>query len=350
MAMNWLDALGTAMRSRTDQVLEKREAEQEKQKQMEMIQQVMFGSPAQTGPKTTQIDPAQGFGGQVNWDTTVRKPAQAGLFPDASPAMKQYLTMNPNLAGDLIKTQMAEKLKGAGSENVLGVPAAIWNKLTPEQQDLAVKKKLNIDGDTAGLKPSERYRVVGDRLVDLSGPEGKPVVALEFEQGPEGLELKDRIEAENKLRDDFNAISKDFRAVRDSFARIKGAGADPTAAGDLALIFNYMKLLDPGSVVRESEFAVAERAGGMRDRAEAFVEKIRNGQRLSPQQRADFMQRAQKLFASMQGIYGEVENEYTGMATRYGLDPQNVVTSYKGASEPGEWQSTPSGTNYRVVE
>ena len=111
MAMNWLDALGTAMRSRTDQVLEKREAEQEKQKQMQMIQQVMFGSPAQTGPKTTQIDPAQGFGNQVNWDTTVRKPAQAGLFPDASPAMKQYLTMNPDLAGDILKQQLTQMPK-----------------------------------------------------------------------------------------------------------------------------------------------------------------------------------------------------------------------------------------------
>ena len=53
---------------------------------------------------------------------------------------------------------------------------------------------------------------------------------------------------EDKLRDDFRSESKEFVKVRDAYGRI--LSTDASAAGDLALIFNYMKILDPGSVVR----------------------------------------------------------------------------------------------------
>jgi len=119
MAMNWLDALGTVMRSKTDQILEKREAEQQKQQQMEMIQQIMFGKPASAtpGPSTTQLQ----NGDNIVWGVTPdgggsrdnlrRVNGQPGLFPDASPAMKQYLTMNPDLAGDILKQQLTQMPK-----------------------------------------------------------------------------------------------------------------------------------------------------------------------------------------------------------------------------------------------
>ena len=37
----------------------------------------------------------------------------------------------------------------------------------------------------------------------------------------------------------------------------------PDAAGDMALIFSYMKMLDPNSTVREGEYATAQDAGSI---------------------------------------------------------------------------------------
>jgi len=72
---------------------------------------------------------------------------------------------------------------------------------------------------------------------------------------------------EDKLRDDFRSESKEFVKVRDAYGRI--LSTDASAAGDLALIFNYMKILDPGSVVREGEFATAQNSAGIPERIRA---------------------------------------------------------------------------------
>ena len=99
---------------------------------------------------------------------------------------------------------------------------------------------------------------------------------------------------EDKLRDDFRSESKEFVKVRDAYGRI--LSTDASAAGDLALIFNYMKILDPGSVVREGEFATAQNSAGVPTRIRAQYNKIISGEKLAPETRADFLQQAQNLY------------------------------------------------------
>ncbi len=130
-------------------------------------------------------------------------------------------------------------------------------------------------------------------------------------------------------RKEFLAQSKDFVKVRDAMARVERSARDPSAAGDLALIFNYMKILDPGSVVRESEFATAANSGGVDDRTRAIFNKVRNGQRLSAKQRADFLDRARRLHAGQLKSHKKLEVSYRGISRRFGLDPRNVVIDFK---------------------
>ena len=73
---------------------------------------------------------------------------------------------------------------------------------------------------------------------------------------------------------------------------------NPSPAGDLALIFNYMKVLDPGSTVREGEFANAQNSGSVPNRIVALYNSVINGTRLSDPQRNDFVNRAGQLFNS----------------------------------------------------
>ncbi len=128
-----------------------------------------------------------------------------------------------------------------------------------------------------------------------------------------------------KLQDKFNNQSKDFFKVRDSYERIKASASDPSAAGDLALIFNYMKVLDPGSVVRESEFANAQNAAGVPDKIRAQYNQVLNGERLAPNTRADFVGRAGKLFQSQANIQQRNVDRYSQIAERWSLDPADVV-------------------------
>ena len=116
--------------------------------------------------------------------------------------------------------------------------------------------------------------------------------------------------------------------MRDAFTRISQAAANPSPAGDLALIFNYMKLLDPGSVVREGEFATAQNAAGIDDRLRNIYNRLLSGERLNPQQRQDFIGQAQGLYSRAEAQYGATQRQYEELAKRKGIDPRNVILDY----------------------
>lgn len=131
---------------------------------------------------------------------------------------------------------------------------------------------------------------------------------------------------EDKLRDDFRSESKEFVKVRDAYGRI--LSTDATAAGDLALIFNYMKMLDPGSVVREGEFATAQNSAGIPERIRAQYNRVRSGERLTEITRADFLQQAKNLYETGADSQSYLEAEYKTYAEEYGFKPSRIVTNY----------------------
>ena len=142
------------------------------------------------------------------------------------------------------------------------------------------------------------------------------------------LSQKDRMTAENKLRADFNKLTGDFRSVGDSFNTILAGADNPTAASDLSLIFAYMKMLDPRSTVRESEFAQAEQSGALPDRVQNIIGRFWDGQRLTTN-RGAFLTQAKNLYDARMPAYTNIVDTYTGIAGRESLDARNVVMDYK---------------------
>ena len=105
-------------------------------------------------------------------------------------------------------------------------------------------------------------------------------------------------ENETKLRKEYDKSSEDFKEAKLGFEKVQNAAAaDPSGPNDLALIFGYMKVLDPGSVVREGEFANAENTAGIPGRVRNAYNKVREGQRLNAEQRANFIKSARTQFA-----------------------------------------------------
>lgn len=132
---------------------------------------------------------------------------------------------------------------------------------------------------------------------------------------------------EKKLRIEFQNLNKSFRQQEEAFGRIVASAENPSAAGDLALIFNYMKVLDPGSTVREGEFANAENSGGVGSKVMATYNKLRRGERLTPSMRADFLGRAVKLYKEAGVNFDRRSDQYKKLATGYSLTPDRVVSS-----------------------
>ena len=128
-----------------------------------------------------------------------------------------------------------------------------------------------------------------------------------------------------KLADDFEAASKDFFKIRDAFNRVRASAQDPSAAGDLSLIFNFMKTLDPGSVVRESEFATAANTAGVPERIRALYNKVLTGKRLSEATRADFVKRASTLVEAAARQQESVSETFSSRAEAFGIPASFVV-------------------------
>jgi hypothetical protein len=129
---------------------------------------------------------------------------------------------------------------------------------------------------------------------------------------------------EQSLRQQYIGLSKDFKSVEDAYRRIEMSGKNPSPAGDLALIFNFMKLLDPGSTVREGEFANAENSGGVTDRVRNMYNRLLSGERLAIN-RDDFLGQAKNLYTSQLQQQSVLNNRFMNIAQRGGMNPENVV-------------------------
>jgi hypothetical protein len=134
-----------------------------------------------------------------------------------------------------------------------------------------------------------------------------------------------RPELEGKMRKEYNDQTKPYQEVKSAYGRV--LSSEDTAVGDLSLIFGYMKMLDPGSVVREGEFATAQNAAGVPERIMNIYNKVATGQRLSPSQRDSFKGQAKGLYSS--ALEGEktVRTGLERISKGYGLNTNNIFYS-----------------------
>jgi len=130
-----------------------------------------------------------------------------------------------------------------------------------------------------------------------------------------------------KLRQQFNQepIYKAFQEVQSSFSKINDSLNLKSPAGDLAAATKFMKLLDEGSVVRESELLLAMKATGALDRLQNYAGNLVKGTKLTPTQREDFRKLSQQFYNSSATQYNAKQKEYTGVANRYGFNPLDVT-------------------------
>jgi hypothetical protein len=148
-----------------------------------------------------------------------------------------------------------------------------------------------------------------------------------------GVGGKENFARADKLRDEFNAGSKEYITVRDAYTRLGASAQNPSPAGDMALLYNYVRMLDPGSVVRESEFAMAAQAGSYGEQVKAQVNKLLSGERLTDSMRQDFTSRAKQIYGAQQMNYKSHETRYKGLSEKFGIDPAYVISDL-GAGVP----------------
>lgn len=148
-------------------------------------------------------------------------------------------------------------------------------------------------------------------------------VTLQGEQRAASKEQFDRI---TTYRKEFltEPTVRQFREVQNSTRQIvdlAGRESDQPGPGDIALIISFMKALDPGSVVRETEFATAENAGGVPETVRNAYNKLVSGGRLTPEIKREFASAATSMYNSRLSGYNAFAQDYRGLIEAEGADP-----------------------------
>ena len=249
------------------------------------------------GKRTLQTT-ADMYGADMQLNPAYRKvEAQQERGPDYAGALK-IINVNPYSAGKEMRAEILKK------------------QLGPEDtSDYRNYLKVKPEFDAKGIP------LTFNEYQDIEANRKRPVTNVSVNTGQHGFENA------LKLRSDFRnePIYKGFEEVKAANLQIQQAAKMGTPAGDLAAATKIMKILDPGSVVRESELGMAMAASGLEDRARNYANMIITGQKLTPTQRKDFTDLGQKLYEVSADQFNTKRGEYAGIAQRNKLDVEAAV-------------------------
>lgn len=133
----------------------------------------------------------------------------------------------------------------------------------------------------------------------------------------------------------FNEISNQYEVLSDIKARGAKSPTGATAADDMSMIFAYMKMLDPPSVVREGEQANAQNTTGIPGRIINAYNNALKGTRLNDQQRSEFVNAAGGIYESRKKRYDQLIGEYKGYERESGLPEGTIIERIPAGAKPG---------------
>lgn len=209
-------------------------------------------------------------------------------------------------------------LIAAPPEQVGAMPVAqalMQNTVTPvTPQPVTTAKPKGLLG---GMTPIPGYKTKAERDTEKAV---KTARATQLATGSGATEMRKEFIGSQAV--------KDMQSIATSFDKVNKAVDNPSAAGDLSLIFGYMRMLDPGSTVREGEFANAQNAAGVPDQVKNMYNKALNGERLNETQRLDFVNQAANLYEAQLSQFSKLKGSYDKIASKQGFDPESVTGVY----------------------
>jgi len=236
----------------------------------------------------------------------------------------------PTVAAGQAQTAMDPARRAMLEADGLGVAQSdIATKAANATSFLEHQRKMEIER----LKASGEGRLSAKDVVTLERDANKTVSTA----------LKDSLERINAFKaleatQDNPAMAT--QQIRDGFA-VDGVLINPSqvlasgqGAADLALIFGFMKMLDPTSVVRESEFGMAAQTGGLPGYLKSMLSKVSSGDVLTPTERKKLLGQARNQFDTADRT---VQNRLASEKKRfgsYGYEGLDANRAFSGIYDP----------------
>ncbi|HCT3336465.1 TPA: phage DNA ejection protein [Escherichia coli] len=236
-----------------------------------------------------------------------------------------YFNVQDKMVGrQLEKGRLDESIRQADMENARG-----WANIQNAQLDRAQRAQMHNDNvalklQELGMKQQESGKIDPKLVRDLNS--------------------------------DINGFSKNYSAMRSASDNLQALGKRNTPAAQLGMIFNYMKSLDPQSVVREGEQVQVKRTDGIFGTLGNYVSQLSNGKMLNNEQVQDLINTS-KLMANTEGEkFNQQMDDYL---STYGDSLPNGLTKqlqsrkaklYEDIQQPAQQQTqqaTSGGQTFR---
>lgn len=180
-----------------------------------------------------------------------------------------------------------------------------------ESPEAAAARRASEQRAAAGeTREQESARLAQEAADRAARGEKRDIAAKEFSQI-------------GSLRTEFLGIPevKEFRQVQNATRQIIDLTSKGTPIGNIGSVFSLMKILDPGSTVREGEAASVQNAAGVPDRFRNAYNKLLSGEGLSQSQRTDMADVARSIYNQRLTGYNSLAETYRGLMTDQGADP-----------------------------
>ncbi|WP_020695292.1 hypothetical protein [Reyranella massiliensis] len=138
------------------------------------------------------------------------------------------------------------------------------------------------------------------------------------------------------MRDDYGRepAVKAYRTVVPMLESAKDAATRPTRAADLNLVYAFAKMMDPESVVRESETAGVVATASVADRLAGYIGQLNGQAMLSPETRQKLLSELESRFGALKASNDEITRAYTETAKSYGLNPDRILFNVRSGGSP----------------
>ncbi len=230
-------------------------------------------------------------------------------------AMARQSELERNPERDLTRRQAALLAEAAALERRAQMTQNAEDRAILQRQAEAAKLEAQKDRDNtlraiASMNAGDRATRAAERQADR--------------------EDASRTQRVDKTRREYNAIVQKVQEGAGFADSVVQMLADPkiarSAEGQIALVMQFGKMLDPQSVVREAEQQMIANARGWADRIGATPERIRSGQFLTPQQLREMATIADQYRKGTQQRVSDIDAAYAGLAERNRLPVEDIIT------------------------
>ena len=133
---------------------------------------------------------------------------------------------------------------------------------------------------------------------------------------------------ENSLRNQYLGQAKTFQDVARAARGVRALSQEMNPAEQMALIFSTMKMLDPGSTVREGEYATAQNTTGALGQLWNMYNKAKDGKFLDQTQIANFRAMVDDQYGAAEEAYVQTLEHYQALADRYSM-PAGMIQDFR---------------------